>query len=137
MPVPPFARRYTIRLTASMVAYGAALVGSNLVIAHAHPTGVALVVMAVLPSLPILVVLWTMGLFVVEMPDEYQRMRMVQAMLFATAILLAVLSGWSFLQDDGVVPPQPAHLAFPLWCAGLGLGQCGLALRERWLAARA
>ncbi len=124
-------RRYLMRFFPSMTAYVVLLLGSNRVEALYHPTGAALIVLAVLPALPIIAVIWAMGMAVVEQPDEYVRRKLVHAMLIATALMLAVMTMWSFLEDTGAVPAKPVHLAFPLWCAGLLAGQTWLWARER------
>lgn len=124
-------RRYLRRFFPSMTAYVAMLLASNFLRDRFEPDGAALVALAVMPALPILAVIWAMGMAVVEQPDEYVRMKLVKAMLVATAILLGVTAVWSFLEDAGAVPSKPVHLAFPLWCAGLLIAQLWLWLRER------
>lgn len=124
-------RRYMRRFMPSMTAYVVLLIGSNFVIDRFQPQGVALLALAVLPALAIVAVIWAMAMWVVEQSDEFIRMRMVQAMLFATALLLAVMTVWAFVEDTGMVPARPRHLAFPLWCVGLVIGQTVLWLRDR------
>ncbi|WP_066481917.1 MULTISPECIES: hypothetical protein [unclassified Sphingomonas] len=124
-------RRYMRRFMPSMTAYVVLLIGSNFVIDRFQPQGVALLALAALPALAIVAVIWAMAMWVVEQSDEFIRMRMVQAMLFATALLLAVMTVWAFVEDTGMVPVRPRHLAFPLWCVGLVIGQTVLWLRDR------
>lgn len=124
-------RRYLKRFLPSMTAYMVLLIGSNIVINRYDPRGAALLALAILPALPILAVIWAMGMAVIEQPDEYVRMKLIKAMLIGTAIMLAVLTVWSFLEDTGLVPAKPTHLAFPLWCVGLLIAQIWLWLRER------
>ena len=100
------------------------------------PTGAPLIALAILPALPIIAVIWAMGMAIVEQPDEYVRAKLIHAMLIATALMLSVMTIWSFLEDTGAVPHKPVHLAFPLWCAGLLIGQTWLWLRDR-IAGRA
>ncbi|MBS0482018.1 MAG: hypothetical protein JSR96_07650 [Proteobacteria bacterium] len=88
------------------------------------PVGPVLWAIAVLPSLPIFYFIWTMGRYLVEESDEYQRMRMARAGLIATGILLTVATFLGFLETFGVAPHVDAGFAVPVWAAGLGLGQC-------------
>ncbi len=124
-------RRYLRRFFPSMTAYVVLLIGANAIDARYHPQGAALALLAILPALPILAVIWAMGMAVIEQPDEYVRLKLVKAMLVATALMLSVMTVWSFLEDAGVVPAKPIHLSFPLWCIGLLIGQVWLWLRER------
>ncbi|GAA0737781.1 hypothetical protein [Sphingomonas japonica] len=124
-------RRYLRRFFPSMGVYVVLLLGSNRIQHWYQPTGAALFALAILPALPILAVIWALGMAVIEQPDEYIRLKLVKSMLIGTAILLAVTTVWSFLEDAGVVPPKPIHLAFPLWCAGMFLGQCFIWMQER------
>lgn len=130
------ARRYVQRMFVSMSAYVFLLIGSNLARKSLHPSHLALVGLALLPALPIIAVIWSMGLYIAEQPDEYVRAQLVRATLIGTALMLSVMTVWSFLEDARLVHAKPVHLAFPLWCTGLLLAQAGLRLRDR-LTARA
>jgi hypothetical protein len=124
-------RRYLNRFIPSMTCYAVLLIASNKVEAAYAPTGAPLIALAILPALPIIAVIWAMGMAIVEQPDEYVRAKLIHAMLIATALMLSVMTAWSFLEDTGVVPHKPVHLTFPLWCAGLLLGQIWLWARDR------
>ncbi len=123
-------RRYMARFIPSITAYVLLLVGSNIVIERFQPQGAALIALALLPALAIVAVIWSMGMWVIEQPDEFVRMRMVQAMLIALALTLSVQTVWAFIEDTNMVPPRPRHLAFPLWCGGLACAQLVLRLRD-------
>ncbi len=116
-------RRYLNRFIPSMTCYAVFLLGSNMLEAAYAPTGAPLIALAILPALPIIAVIWAMGMAIVEQPDEYVRAKLIHAMLIATALMLSVMTVWSFL--------EPVHLAFPLWCAGLLVGQVWLWARDR------
>jgi len=125
-------RRYLLRFFPSMTLYVILLLTANLIDARYHPQGIALIALAIVPALPILAVIWAMGMAVVEQPDEYVRRKLVHAMLIATALMLAVTTVWSFLEDAGAVPAKPVHLVFPLWCIGLLIAQTWLWFRDRF-----
>lgn len=89
-----------------------------------HLTGPLLWLLAVLPALPILYLLWAMGRYLAEEQDEYLRMRVVNAALFSTGLLLAVATVWGFLETFALVPHAPGWMAVPIWAVGLGLAGC-------------
>ena len=124
-------RRYLKRFFPTMFAYVLALFGATWALKHYHPQGVALVILSILPALPIIAVIGVMGLYVIEEKDEYLRSRIVTAMLGGLALMLSITSAWGFMEEAGVLPHMPAYFAFIIWCAGMGLTQCALALRDR------
>jgi hypothetical protein len=82
--------------------------------------GPLLWLLALLPVLPILYLLWSMARYLVEEQDEYLRMKVVNAALSATGLLLAVATAWGFLETFGLVPHVPGWAAVPVWAVGLG-----------------
>jgi hypothetical protein len=129
--MPAATRRYLRRFMPTMAAYVGALFFTNWAIRTWEPQGALLVLLSVLPALPIVILLWVIGRLIVETTDEYIRQAMVTAMLGGTGFLLAVTTIWGFLEDGGVLPHLPAYWAFVLWCAGWGITQFVMALRER------
>ena len=87
-----------------------------------HPTGAGAVVLAVLPALPLVGVIWAMGRLLIEEKDEYQRSLHVRQFIIATGFMLAVTSVWGFLESSEQVPHLPMYWSFILWCGGLGVG---------------
>lgn len=87
-----------------------------------HPAGPLLWLLAVLPALPILYLIWAMARYLAEEQDEYLRMRFVNAALGATALLLGVATIWGFLETFKVVDHVPGWMAVPVWAVGLGIG---------------
>lgn len=128
----PAAKRYVRRFIPTMTAYVVLLIGANWAINAWHPEGPLLVALAILPALPIIAVIGVIGLYIVEETDEYQRQRIISAMLVGVAVMLSLATAWGFLEEAGVVPHLPAYWAFVVWCAGWGFAQCGAALRERF-----
>ncbi|RYE02529.1 MAG: hypothetical protein EOP61_08300 [Sphingomonadales bacterium] len=124
-------RRYLKRFFPTMIAYVVALFGATWALRHYDPQGVALVVLSILPALPIIAVIGVMGLYLIEEKDEYVRARLVTAMLGGLALMLSITSAWGFMEEAGVLPHMPAYFAFILWCAGMGLTQCVMGLRDR------
>jgi len=124
-------RRYLRRFWPTMIAYVVALFGATWAIRHLDPHGLPLVVLGILPALPVIAAIVVMGLYVVEEGDEYQRQRVVTAMLAGIGFSLSVMTAWGFMEEAGVLPHLPGFYAFILWCAGMGIGQCVIGFRER------
>ena len=118
----PAVRRYNRRSLIWAFSYVVALMFAITVFNSLQPTGPLLWLLALLPSLPILYLVWTMGRYLAEETDEYLRMRTVHAALFATGLLLSVATIWGFLENFGVVPHVQGWAAMPVWALGLGLG---------------
>ena len=125
----PAGLAYNRRMLPLSAAYVVVLLGAILLHQHYHVTGPALYVLAVLPALPLIGIVWALGRFLVEETDEYQRTLMVRKMLVATGFMLVVVTIWGFLEDFGLVPHLPAYWAFIVWCLGLGVGGCWNRLR--------
>ena len=127
----PASRRYLKRFMPTMIAYVVLLFLAVWILKHLHPTGVALVLVAILPALPILGVIGVLGLYIIEERDEYVRQRIVTSMLIGLAVTLGAATIWGFLEQARAVIHLPAYFAFALWCASWGLAQGALALRDR------
>jgi len=122
-----YIRRSMIWAGGYIVLLGVALTARN----TWHPEGAVLWLLALLPSLPILYLVWALGRYLVEEDDEYLRMRQIQAGLFATGLLLAVATVWGFLETFGIAPHAEGWWAVAIWAAGLGLGGIVQNLRDR------
>lgn len=122
-----YVRRAMIWAVSYIVLLGIALTTRN----TWHPQGPVLWLLALLPSLPILFLVWSLGRYLVEEQDEYLRMRQIQAGLFATGLLLAVSTVWGFLETFGIAPHAEGWWAVAVWALGLGLGGVVQNLRER------
>lgn len=113
---------YVRRFIPLMIGYAVLLFGAVWLDRQLHPTGPLALVLAMLPSLPLVGVVWAMGRLIVDERDEYQRSLTIRQFLVATGFMLAVTSVWGFLEGSGQVPHLPMYWAFILWCAGLGIG---------------
>jgi hypothetical protein len=91
----------------------------------------------VLPAVPLLGVILVMGLYLTEERDEFVRNRLVTSMIGGLGVVLAITTVWGFLEQGGVAWHFPTFLTFPLWCAGMGIVQCLLNLRDRMTGAGA
>ena len=118
----PAQRAYLRRFVPLMGAYVIILFGAIWLNKAAAPTGPFAVVLAILPALPLIGVVWAIGRLIVEEADEYQRSLTIRQVIVATGFMLAVTSVWGFLETFALVPHLPMYWAFIIWCAGLGVG---------------
>lgn len=121
--------RYNRRILVMSFGYLLALFAALGITRQVNVEGPLLWVLAILPTIPITGMIVTMGRFLVEETDEYQRMRMVRASLVATGLVLVLASLWGFLEMFGLVPHIWLWAVFPAWSIGLGVGQAA----NRWL----
>lgn len=113
---------YNRRMLMSSFIYVAALLTAIWATNALEPTGVLAWLLALLPALPIMGMLWAMGRYLAEEQDEYLRTRQVNAALIATGLLLALATFWGFLEIFDLVPHAPSWWAVPIWSLGLGVG---------------
>ncbi len=130
-PTNPAGCRYLKRFAPAMAAYVAAILGVTWWVKHAPPTGPLLYLAALLPALPLLVVIWAMGRYLVEETDEYLRARQVQSILWGAGITLAIATVWGFLESYANAPHAPAYYAFIVFCAAMGMAQCAAKVADR------
>ena len=121
-PASPAHRAYVRRFIPMMIGYVVLLFAAVWLGKHYQPAGVGAVLLAVLPALPLVGVIWAMGRLIVEEQDEYLRDQTIRQFLIATGFMLAVTSMWGFLESSGHVPHLPMYWSFILWCGGLGVG---------------
>jgi len=127
--ITPAMRRYNRRMALVSFGYVVALFVAIGVDRERQVQGPLLLLLALLPTVPIIGMIVTMGRLLIEETDEYQKMRIIRASLVATGLLLTVASVWGFLEMFGLVPHIWVWAAFPVWAVGLALGQ----LANRWL----
>ena len=86
---------------------------------------------ALLPILPIVGMVWTMARYLFEETDEYLRHRAMMASLFGLGFVLTGGTFWGFLETFEVAPHVDAWWVFPVWAIGLGAAQCAMAQCDR------
>lgn len=101
-----------------MVGYFVSFIGAALLVDRIHPEGAALWLMAALPVLPILVVMYLMGLYLREETDEYHRDLVVRCLLWGAAGAVATSMFAGFLRLfgwKGQLPPFCDFFVFALF----------------------
>jgi hypothetical protein len=124
MPVlKPAEGRYLLRLFIAMAVYVAVLFAVNWVFHHsAHPPqGPLAYLLAALPALPVIGGIGVMGYYLVDEKDEFERMVLVKAMLWAIGVTLSAVtlieSIARFVPMDG----PPLFSAFTLFVVTFGV----------------
>lgn len=115
-------RRYARRMAATSIAYAGAIFGAALLIGEASAPSAVSIGLALVPGIAIVAMIWAIGRLLVELDDEYLRLLEVRKFIVATGVLLALASVWGLLEFFTTVPRVPVFFAFPVWCAGLGVG---------------
>ena len=127
----PAAVRYTKGIAISSLLY---VLGLGLAITldrQMDLQGAQAFLVALLPVIPILWMIYVMGRYLVEEQDEYLRHKAMIASLAGLGLVLAAGSFWGFLETFGLVPHAPGWWAVPIWALGMGLGQAWFGLRDR------
>ena len=118
------AARYTRRMLLIAAVYVAGIVLASMVIDPGAPLGPLGIGLALIPGAAILAAIGAIGRFVGELPDEYLRMLEVRKIIVATGVTLAITSVWGLLElYSDSLPRLPVFYVFPIWCAGLFVGQ--------------
>ena len=116
-------KRYNRRGLVWAFAYVAALCFAVTVNDWLQPEGPLLWLIAILPSLPILYMVWGLYRYLIDETDEYLKMRYVSHALSGLGLLLVVATAWGFLESFKVVPHVQSWIVVPVWSIGVGLSQ--------------
>lgn len=122
--------RYNRRMLAASAVYVVGLFGA--IWAHDElslPTAGAFLV-ALAPSIGVLMMVAAMARLIVEETDEYLRHRYVRSSLFGLGTLLTLATIWGFFEQFDLVPHAPSWMAVPVFALGLGIAHCGRWGRE-------
>jgi hypothetical protein len=86
-----------------------------------HLSGVAGIVVAVLPAFPIMGTLVVTGLYLTEEKDDFQREVMVQSLLAGIGLTLSVATVWGYLEDFTHAPHMSLVWIYPMFWIFTGL----------------
>ena len=125
------ATRYLFGMMATSVAYVLGLGVAMWTWRNLEPSVGVTWLLAMLPIVPILAMIFVMGRYVVEEQDEYLRHRAIMASLVGLGFVLAIGSFWGFLETFELVPHVPGWWAVPIWALGMGLGQAWMSRSHR------
>lgn len=119
--LPPYMRRYTIRIILFMTAYILILTsGLTFARSEAEHARVTLIALSIISAFPIIGIFWAIFRLFVEVDDEYQRLLFAKQTLLATGITLTIVTVWQFLNIYDVVATGPQWMGV-IWFAMLGI----------------
>jgi hypothetical protein len=118
----PAHRRYTRRSLAGSAIYIAGVAIATLLIPDDAPATVGPIALAIVAGSGVLVWIWALSRYLVELEDEYLRMLQIRGMLVATGVTLGVTSMWGLVELFTTAPRLPVFFVYPLWCLGLLVG---------------
>jgi hypothetical protein len=127
----PAGKRYQRRVLVTMLLYVAVLFGAVFVVKHTHPHGWLLYAIALLPALPILAMLASLGVYLQEEKDEYVRLMTMRSLLVGTAVLLAMLVVNDFLRAISGAEALPPFTSWVAFFAAFGVAQAVQTMRNR------
>ena len=130
-PANRAARRYTLGMMATSIAYVLGLGIAIWIFNNLDPSVAVTWGLAMLPIAPILAMIFVMGRYIVEEKDEYLRHRAIMASLIGLGFVLAIGSFWGFLETFELVPHVPGWWAVPIWAMGMGLGQAWQSMGQK------
>ena len=121
MTTTPAAKRYRQRMLITSGVYVAALLLAVFINGpHVAPSPLAYVV-AILPGIAIGGMFVSMGLYLREETDEFQRGVQIESSLWATGAVLVICAIWGFLEMFHLVPHVESWVVVPVWALVHGL----------------
>jgi RsiW-degrading membrane proteinase PrsW (M82 family) len=108
-------KRYQLTVLMEMLAYILMVLGETPHVRKYHHAGFELYFLSLMPCVPIVGVLFAVGLYLRDEKDEYQRDLMVKSLLWGTAGVLAITTFFGFLRSfewKGTEPPFLEFIAF-------------------------
>jgi len=108
-------KQYLKNMMIVMISYLLVIFGTTHYARAYRPHGLGLYLLACLPMVPVLAMLATLGSYLRNQKDEFERDLMVRAILWGVAVTLAVSSFESFLRSFGwgrTLPPFTEFIVF-------------------------
>ncbi len=127
----PASKRYQRRVIVTMLVYLVVLFGAIFVVKHTHPHGWLLYTISVVPALPILAMLGSMGVYLQEEKDEYLRLVTMRSLVVGTAVLLMVLVVSDFLRTISGAPALAPFSSWVTFFLAFGVAQGVQKMRNR------
>jgi hypothetical protein len=115
----PALRLYNRRILLASGAYMLCFFASIALYERVSHDSPALWLMALVPAIPLLCMIWAMVRYLAEETDEYLRHRAIMAALFGLAVVLALGTIWGFLETFGLAAHVWNWWVFPAWAISL------------------
>ena len=117
----PAVWRFTIRFVVLSLLYAVFSVLSTCGLLLWHPTGIIIWLLAVLPAIPIAMVVVLTGRYMSEEKDEFQRFVFVQSLLGGIGATLVVTTAWGFLENYAHFQRLNILMLWPLYLVFVGI----------------
>jgi uncharacterized membrane protein YcfT len=130
LPNNQASRRYNKRYLIATPLYLILLFLATHILRHDHPSRPLAIVIAILPSIPLVAMIAIGGLYLKEEKDEFQRSIFQQSLLWSIGFVLAVTSIWGLLEMIAGVPHLPIFYVFPAFCVFFAI--CSPLLKRRY-----
>jgi peptidoglycan/LPS O-acetylase OafA/YrhL len=127
----PAFERYQRRVQIAMGVYVVVILGASYVLKLGSPHWLWLYFWSVLPAVPVIAVFVAVGRYLQEEKDEYQRLKMTQALLVGTAALLTTVIVNDFVQTFAHTVAFPPFTSFMIFAAACAIVQGVQRLRDR------
>jgi hypothetical protein len=128
---PDTAHRYhRIRVLVAMSVYVLLLLGCVYYIKHGHPEGTLLIALALLPTLPVIWVMWSLYIYLTQ-ADELQRRVHLTALSMAAGVTAFLCLTYGFLEDFAGFPHIPLWWVFVVIDIVWGATSCVLWCRYK------
>jgi hypothetical protein len=124
------ARRYRRDVAISGAIYVALVFGGALAISNLDPPHWAVIVLALLPVAPALMMLRAYLAFTRSM-DEFQRRLQSEALLIASAVVVFGSFAYGFLEEWADFPHLPMIWVFPAFCGVWGIAHLIISRRYK------
>jgi hypothetical protein len=126
----PAFKRYQRRVQIAMAIYVVVILGAAWILKHSTLTGWHLYGWAVAPAIPVIAVIVAMARYLKEETDEYQRLKMMKAILVGTAALLSTVVVNDFVETFAKTQAFPPFASFIVFAVAVGITQGVQRLRD-------
>ena len=130
LPNNQASKRYNKRYLIATPLYLILLSLAVYILRHYHPSRPLAIVIAVLPTIPLVAMIAIAGLYLKEETDEFLRSIFQQSLLWSIGLVLAITSIWGLLEMIADMPHLPIFYVFPAFCVFFGI--CSPLLKRRY-----
>lgn len=120
----PALRNYNRRFLGFSAVYMVAMIAGGNIANRLVDGSPAMWLIAIVPVVPVLGMIWTIFNYLRKESDEYLRHRAVIGALTGLALVLTAGTVWGFLEMFELVPHIWNWWVFPAWAIGMGIGMC-------------
>lgn len=115
-------RRYIVRTLLFAALFVATIALAKYLIREQGVLGPLAYLIALVPGLAAVGMIWATGRLITELDDEFLRMLAVRQQLIATGFAISIACVWGTLEVFGMVPHLEAFYILVLWSVGVVIG---------------